>query len=197
MQALLLTLGCATALAAPACASAPLARIAPASLVVPRKDLPGFTAAVVRLITTSSAHYYDQDKAAALKRDGFQEGVLEDLEMTGLRQGATSEAAVFRTARGAAQAFRAEVAEVLMPPTAEVRFTVPGIPGSLAIREMNLGDPPGYIQNADISFSTGRCLEDVAVSSFTRKPDSTTRQVDGAAVSGASALYRRVKRICA
>jgi hypothetical protein len=171
-----------------------------------QSDLPGFAGARVKRWSISSPKAFaefsfdfrkgaEARRYAALKRDGFQQGVLEALTKGDAL--ATSQAAVFRTPYGATEAFKAEVAPLLIKPSADIRFRIPAIPGVFAVLELNLGDPPGYLQNADILFSTGRCLEDVAMGVFTRKPYSTARQVDSAATAGATALYRRVKRLCA
>jgi hypothetical protein len=191
----LLTLGLATVLVSPASGAARIAKLTPASVTVPRADIPGFAAAKVQVMSTTSAVDYNEDRAAALKREGFQQGVVEAMN---LRRGlAIILTEVFHTAHGAEQAFGAEVAELSVKPSLDVRFKVRAIPGSLALRELNLRDPSGYIQNADLVFSTGRCVEDVAITYFTRKSASTPRGLDDAAAAGATALYRRVKRICA
>lgn len=195
LKALLGTFGCVLVLVMVLSVFASASSIAPASLVVQRGQLPGFTTAKVHLLSTSSAEDYDGRKAVELKRDGFQKGVLETL--TNGDALATSQAAVFHTPHGATEAFKAEVAPLLTKPTADIRFRIPAIPGAFAVLELNLSDPPGYLQNADVLFTTGRCLEHVATGVFTRKPYSTARQVDDAAIASATALYRRVKRVCA
>jgi hypothetical protein len=191
LKALLVSIGCALVLVS--CASAKT--IAPASLVISPTDLPGFATAKMSLQSTSSATRYDEGQATALKRQGFQQGVLETL--TKGRSVALSQAAVFGTAHGASEALKAEVAPLIVKPTADVRFAVPGVPGVFAVLELNLQDTPGYLQNADVLFSTGRCLEHLATAVVTPRPYSTTRQVDGAVIAGAVKLYRQVKTVCA
>jgi hypothetical protein len=202
-RAFLLAIGCATALAAPACAAPSPARIAPAALVLPRAALPGFGAAKVKLVsTTSAAGYGGKLKAAALEHDGFAQGALETFQMA--RDAfAASWAAVFRTATGARHAFAAESVEFSGTPSpagagkhsTEQTFTVKAIPGAVG-RKQTLSVPGGHLYEVEVSFTTGRCLLNLTIGRFSPKPSLSMRQLEGAANAGAGALDRHVSRTC-
>jgi len=202
-RAFLLAIGCACALATPACAAAPAARIMPAALVLPRAELPGFAAAKVKLrSTTSAADYGGKPNAGALEHDGFAQGALETFRLA--RDAfASSWAAVFRTAAGAKHAFAAESSEfspASSPAPAEKSatrqtFAVAALPGALGRRQTQT-EPGGQLSEVEVSFTTGRCLLNLTIGRFSSKADVSIRQLEDTAIAGVTALERHVRHVC-
>jgi hypothetical protein len=199
LKTLLVILGCAV-IASPAFASA--RRIAPASLIVHRGDLPGFKGATRHVLSTSSDASFaevvlEAGKGAILRREGFQEGVLEVFgsNTDGI---AASTGAVFRSARGAKELRKLEISEQLKERGAGKRFTVAAIPGSSGISETTQQPSGGGRSIASgVLFATGRCFLEVLAVLNSREANATPKRVHHTSVGAATTLYRRVKRLCA
>jgi hypothetical protein len=193
-----MALACAVAVASPAGAVAP---VAPAALVVRPGDLPGFAGATVRRLSTSSAASFAEEvlepgKGAILKREGFTKGVLE-LLTTRTEAFADSTTGVFRSAHGAKQLLRVTVSSERKELGDGKRFTVAGIPGSFGVRERtHRSAGAGDVLSTGVFFSTGRCFLLILTVFHSTDSTATPGRVNGGAVAGATALYRRVKRLC-
>jgi hypothetical protein len=194
----LVSLGCAAAVSWPAVAGA---AIPPPSLVAHPDDLAGFTATKIKLRSATSATRYvkvvlgesgreARKEVAKLKRKGFQEGVQELLPS---RQGeALSTAVVFSSPRVAKQELKTSISEGLKAQGKAMvsRFTVAAIPGSFGFSASEAGHSGGA---ANVFFSTGRCFLLVGNSLHT----STQEQLSVAPIAAATAVYQRVKSLCA
>jgi hypothetical protein len=196
-RTLLVSLGCIFA-ASPALAGA---AIPPPSLVAHSDDLPGFTATKIKLRSATSVTRYvrvvlgesggeARTEVAKLKRKGFREGVQEFVSS---QQGeALSTAVVFSSPRVAKQELKTSVAEGIKGQGKAVisRFTVAAIPGSFGFSATEAGHSGGA---ANVFFSTGRCFLLVGNSLHT----ATQEQLSVAPVAAATAVYQRVKSLCA
>jgi hypothetical protein len=153
-----------------------------------------FTGAVPHRHSASASAF---GKAATLKREGFQEGVLEAFG-TKADGTAVSAAAVLRSARGAKQLLKAESAKELEEAGESARFAVPAIPGSFGARESEQ-QPSGHGQTfgTGVLFSTGRCFVEILTLFDSTRDTSMPERVERAAIAGAIKLYRRVKHVCA
>jgi hypothetical protein len=194
----LVSLACLVAVAWPALAGA---AIPPRSLVAHPDDLPGFTATKIkRRSATSAARYVKvvlgesgregRKEVAGLKRAGFREGVQELLPS---RQGeALSTALVFNSPRVAKQELKTSISEGLKAQGKAVisQFTVAAIPGSFGFSASEAGHSGGA---ANVFFSTGHCFLLVGNSLHT----STREQLSVAPIAAATAVYQRVKSLCA
>jgi hypothetical protein len=183
--------GATTAASPPAAATAP---IAPASLVAPAADLHGFSGSGTPQVATSARRWVEvgnmltpaevATEVAKLDREGFREGVGEHYSGAS-GQEAVSLALVFHSAQGARQEFDANLA------VDQHRFgmqlepvKIAAIPGSVL-----LGAGP----DGNVVFTTGRCY--LLVGDELRGSTSQA-QVNAAPIAAATALYRRVKRLC-
>ncbi len=150
--------------------------------------------------TNAAAGYGGKLKASALDHDGFVQGALETFQLTH-KAFATSWAAVFRTTTGATHAFAAETAEFSGTPSAGGKpattqtFAVDAIPGAIG-RHQTLTSPNGHLYEVEVSFTAGRCLLDLTLGRFSRNADVSTRALEDAAITGATALDRRVRHVC-
>jgi hypothetical protein len=193
----LLSLACMGA-ASPAFA---LAAIPPGSLVVAPAELPGLSGAGVKLRSATSASRYvkavlDERGADArhetsrLRRRGFREGVEEQLSTA--NSGGLSLALVFGSANAAGQAFGSSLSEALeaQGKATVKRFSVNAIPGSSGFTAF-LAHHPGAAAN--VLFATGRCFF-LLGDSF---EDGTPENAGAGPIAAATALYGRVKGLCA
>jgi hypothetical protein len=131
-----------------------------------------------------------QAEVGTLKKEGFQEGVEERLSTS--QDEALSDALVFSRAKGAQRELNANASEDIGRHHAGLKqFTVAAIPGSVGF-----GQQRNHIRGAtaDVLFTTGRCFFLVGVA---MNDGATQKQANNAVVSGAIALYRRLKRLCA
>jgi hypothetical protein len=198
--ALLAALMCAVALSLSLLAALAIAAIAPRSLVAKPSQLPGFSAAKVRLRSGASPSAYAKSvleerprqarkEAARLKREGFREGVQELLSDS---QGeALSLAIVFRTAKDAKRELKASIsADVKAQGNVEVKqFSIASIPGAFAFTAAEAGKPGAA---GNVLFSVGRCY--LVVGDFLKT--GTAEQASAVPMEGGPALYKRVKRLC-
>ncbi len=122
---------------------------------------------------------------------GFQDGLLGALQ-TKANGLAESTAAVFGSASGAKQLLNAEIGAELKSQGA--RFTVAAIPGSVGLSGKLQAPLNGYLLSTNVWFSTGHCFIEVSVARYASKATSTPERD---AIAGATALYRRAKRVCA
>jgi hypothetical protein len=197
IAAMLVSVGCGFALAQPALGAVPI----PAKvLALAPGDLPGFAGATLSRDVTRSAAWFagsgEQAETAALKREGFREGVSEILS-AGPAGGALSTAAVFRTARGAKGQLRFAISKERREQHRGASFTLPTIPGSFGVREMSAApDGTGQLLATGVLFATGHCFVEIATFFQSTAPSSTPERVHLAAIAGAEAIYRRAKRAC-
>ncbi|MGO8907563.1 MAG: hypothetical protein ACLQMH_18355 [Solirubrobacteraceae bacterium] len=192
------SLTCAIVGSAPASAAA---AIPPGSLVARPADLPGFATASTKVRSATSPSRYAsvvlgerpsqaRSEAVRLKRKGFREGVQELL--SGPQGEALSFALVLGSARIAEQEFQnSRRADLKGQGGAMVdRFAVPAIPGSLGFSAAEAGHS---FAAANVLFATGRCFFVVGDS----LGSATREQAASAPLAGATALYRRVRGLCA
>ena len=185
-------------LSTPAAASA----IPPSSLIAHPSEMPGFAGAKVRLHSATTASRYaklvlhDSSREARkevpkLRRQGFREGVQELL--SGSRGEALSSAVVFHSPAAARHELKASIAQSVKAQggsAAIKRFTVAAIPGAFAFSATEAGHPGGA---ANVLFATGRCFFVLGDSLKSAPP----AQLSVAPTAGATALYGRVKSLCA
>jgi len=196
--ALALSLSCAIAGAMPALA---VATIAPTSLVAHPADLPGFAAATRKLRSARSPSRYARAvlgehprevraEVVRLKRKGFREGVQELLSAS--EGEALSFALVLGSARLARQEFDSSRREVLRAQSRAVieGFAVPAVPGAFAFSAVETGHS---FAAANVLFATGRCFLLVGDSLSKATPEEAV----AAPLAGATALYQRVRGLCA
>jgi hypothetical protein len=194
-----LALGCAIAVCSPALA---VKSIAPASLALRPSDLPGFQGVKVERTSTSSLAagaklLLEVGDGAELERDGFEHAVADEFgsEADGA---AVSTAGMFRSAHGARQLFDEALSKLRRETGGSPRFTVAAIPASFGVRETSpLPSASGQQLTTGVLFSTGRCYVEIATNFDSAAASSTPARVEGAAIAGATAIYRRVKRQCA
>lgn len=194
--ALPIAIACGVALAAPTLAAVV---IPPTALVAHPRDLPGFSGAKHSIRSAISAIDYArivledgqaeaQTEALHLATEGFQEGMTESFK--GSHGEAVSDALVFSSARGAKQELLTNVSESLRAHHGG-RFTVGSIPGSVGFNSFVTGHLGA---SADVLFATGRCYVEVGDA----VPTASTGAIGARApIAGATALYRRVKHLCA
>jgi len=194
-----LAVGCAIAVCSPALGAK---SIAPASLALRPSELPGFEGVTAEVKSTSSPAagaevLLEAGDGAKLKREGFEQAVVDEFgsEADG---SAVSTGGVFRSAHGAGQLFDEAVSKARRETGSSPRFTVAAIPRSFGVRE-TIPSPSGSGQQltTGVLFSTGRCYVEVATDFASTQASSTPTRVEGAAIAGATAVYRRIKPLCA
>ena len=198
--ALTICLGCALALMLPA-PGLGATSIPGASLVVHPSDLPGFAGAKRKFRSATGASPYVKSvlgqrgrearkEIAKLKRQGFREGAQELLPTSNGE--ALSLALVFSSARVAKRVFKANLAEDLKAQghAKLKRFTVAAVPGSSGFSATETGVPGAA---ANVLFATGRCFFLVGDS----LRSGSGENAETAPIAGATALYPRVKSLCA
>jgi hypothetical protein len=187
---------------AASCAPAAASAIPPASLIAHPSEMPGFAGAKVRLHSATTASRYarvvlhDSSREARrevpkLRRQGFREGVQELL--SGSQGEALSSAVVFHSPAAARHELKASIAQSVKAQggsAAIKRFTVAAIPGAFAFSATEAGHPGGA---ANVLFATGRCFFVLGDALKSAPP----AQLSVAPTAGATALYGRVKSLCA
>ncbi len=191
--------------AVPAAAGGP---VSAALLVAQPSDLPGFSQANGTPDVATSATRWaeidhhsepgsepaDEHEVPNLTREGFREGVRESFQ-NGSGE-AISIAVVFGSPQGARRYFSSEVnPKRLRSDELELEHvTVPGVPGAV----ITGGGP-----NGNVSFTTGRCfvlvgnhVPETGVSESAHSA-AAEKPVNAAPIAGATAVYQRVKHVCA
>jgi hypothetical protein len=166
-------------------------------LVAHKSDLPGFRFSRSTLESSTSAAGFARtvlgergrvarEEIALLKRSGLREGVRDFF--IGLRGEAVSIAYVLRSGRAARHLLAAYAQEDLAEPGV-MRFPTDTIPTSVAWEAIQ--DGGGY---ANVMFMSGRCVLLVGDAIHELTP---LERPSVAPLAGATALYHRVKRLCA
>lgn len=204
-HALPIAVVCLLSVASPAVART----IAPASLVPRPLELPGFGFAQTTIQSATTPQKYVEKllednpaevrkEARLLGREGFREGVRELFSTEHTE--ATAITAVFSGPRGAkGELGRATSEELKYTPAAE-RFQDPAVPGSLGFlaagsTKASAGHPSEPFRYANLFFRSGRCM--FFIGDTFSGASATNEELERAPLAGATALFARIKHLCA
>jgi hypothetical protein len=197
VAAAIIVSGLAASIASAATASSPL-------LVQPG-EMPGFASAKVQHFSAKTAARYVHSvleekpsprarrKVERLNAEGFREGVVELLSVSHSGAEALSEALVLGSAEFAKRQQREKftmVSRELHKHGRVIRFTAPGIPGSIGVALVVRGKAGGA---ANLFFTSGSCLFIVGDALGHGK----VTQLKAPVIDGAEAVYRRSQAACA
>jgi hypothetical protein len=171
------------------------------ALALHPSDLPGFAGVreelPPRVLNATESGEGSAQSTAMLKRDGFRKEVSSLVGSNSIG-GALSSASVFSGPRGARAELKRELAQFRGGRHGLSRFAVAGIPGARGVVEgpHGAGGPfegPGAV----VKFRTGRCSIAVIFYSEQGEADDTRALVQAEVIAGASAMYGRLRPLCA